>query len=209
MSLRNGTRGCIGFTISEFAQEMPRDLMNGLRENYSRWRRDARRDEVLVDLDLSCVADPGIGLGWEAGIRTPIPWSRERFTRFGLLRCASFAAVVLADAPVGSLQSRSALVQFVSSCLSCGQRSRHSKRVAEPFHLKVWLASSRSHATKERIQGKPSASLRAGAPPGVVSAHPSPSHTGATTAIRRDEPRTTGALRLRRRVDKYLIHTIV
>ena len=62
------SHGLHWFPISEFAQEIPRDLMNGLRENYSRWRRGARRDEVLADLDLTCAADPGIELGWEAGI---------------------------------------------------------------------------------------------------------------------------------------------
>ena len=67
--------GSIGFTILEFAQEIQRDLMNGLRENRSRWRRGARRDETVVNLDRICAADPGIELGWEAGIRNPIPWS--------------------------------------------------------------------------------------------------------------------------------------
>ena len=31
--------------------------MNGLRENYSRWRRGARGNEVLVNLDRTCSVD--------------------------------------------------------------------------------------------------------------------------------------------------------
>ena len=62
--------------------------MNGLRENYSRWRRGACGDEVLVSLDLMYAAGPGTELGWEAGIRTPIPWSRVLMN--GLNRLDSF-----------------------------------------------------------------------------------------------------------------------
>jgi hypothetical protein len=62
--------GLDGFTISEFTQGKPRDLMNGLRRRCSRRRRGARKSEVLVSLDLTCVAGPGIELGWEAGIST-------------------------------------------------------------------------------------------------------------------------------------------
>src|ERR1700730_18865081 len=92
MLLGNVTWGSAGFTTSELPQEIPRDLMNGLREDYSRWRRGARRDEVLVDLDNTCAADSGFELGWEAGIRTPIPWSRERRMCFGALRSALFCS---------------------------------------------------------------------------------------------------------------------
>jgi hypothetical protein len=59
--------GSIGFTISEFAQEIPRDLMNGLRENYSRGRKGARKDEMLVNFDLICAADPGSNLAGRQG----------------------------------------------------------------------------------------------------------------------------------------------
>lgn len=45
--------------------------MKGLRENGSRWRRVARRNEVLVNRDLTCAAGPGIELGW---VSHGIPW---------------------------------------------------------------------------------------------------------------------------------------
>jgi hypothetical protein len=44
--------------------------MNGLRENCSRVSEGgARGNEVPVNLDFTYAADPGIELGWEAGIR--------------------------------------------------------------------------------------------------------------------------------------------
>jgi hypothetical protein len=38
--------------------------MNGLREKHSRCGSGARGNEGLVNLDLTCAADPGIELGW-------------------------------------------------------------------------------------------------------------------------------------------------
>ena len=56
--------------------------------------------------------------GWEAGIRTPIPWSRDPFTHFGALRSASFQAVFHAKASVCFGPVRYARVQRVSLCLT-------------------------------------------------------------------------------------------
>ena len=50
--------------------------MNGVRENHSRWRMVLAGTEVLVNPDLACLADPGIGLGWETGIRAQESASR-------------------------------------------------------------------------------------------------------------------------------------
>src|SRR5712691_65206 len=51
------------------------------KKNYSRSWRVARGNEVLVNLNLTCAGGPGIELGSEAGIRTPISWSRAAHHR--------------------------------------------------------------------------------------------------------------------------------
>jgi hypothetical protein len=57
-------------------------------------------------------------IGWEAGIRTPITWSREPFTESRLLSSVRFHAVFLAITSAGSLPFRCVLVQRVSLCLT-------------------------------------------------------------------------------------------
>jgi hypothetical protein len=71
MSLGNVTQRSIGFTISEFAQETPRDLKNGLGENHSRWRVVLARAEVILNPDLTCAADPGSNLAGRQGVPLP------------------------------------------------------------------------------------------------------------------------------------------
>jgi hypothetical protein len=52
-------------------------------------------------------------LGWEAGIRTPIPWSREPFTAFSAILFVRFYAVSVATTSVGFVPFPCALVQCV------------------------------------------------------------------------------------------------
>ena len=59
-----------------------------------------------------------VAIGWEAGIRTPITWSRGRFTRCGLLRSVLFPAVFHDGISIRSGPFRSVPVQVVSLCLS-------------------------------------------------------------------------------------------
>src|SRR5574341_97205 len=57
MFARRCHSGSVGFTISEFAQEGPRDLTNGLRKNRSwsseEWRRGGKRLQILGLQQLS------------------------------------------------------------------------------------------------------------------------------------------------------------
>ena len=68
---QNVARKChsdwIGFTISEFAQEKPRDLKNGLRRIRSRLSCRYSSVEVFEMIDVLSECDPGSELGWEAG----------------------------------------------------------------------------------------------------------------------------------------------
>jgi site-specific DNA recombinase len=58
------------------------------------------------------------GIGWEAGIRTPIPWSREPLTGSRLFPSVRFQAILLAIIIVRSRPCRCVLAQLVSLCLS-------------------------------------------------------------------------------------------
>ncbi len=73
------------------------------------WKRHRK---LLIFKDL---------IGWEAGIRTPITWSRERCTRSLPLPSVRFHAVLFVTASVCSFLFACARVQRVSLCLIVSQ----------------------------------------------------------------------------------------
>ena len=104
MALENVIRPALGHSRSNLLSKSDLRIRIGLRGWRSRRRRSADSCEVVMNLDVAG-AGPPFGLGWEAGIRTPIPWSRERFTlfryasirvvfrRFSRRRCGPFHSV--------------------------------------------------------------------------------------------------------------------
>jgi len=76
----------------------------------------------------------GLKIGWEAGIRTPMTWSRERCTRSLPLPFVRFHAVLFVTASVCSFLFSCAPVQRVSLCLrgSLDSRAMSARRRAVP-----------------------------------------------------------------------------
>src|SRR5438445_2004964 len=81
-----------------------------------RGQRRASQDERILPRPFALQRKHHV-FGWEAGIRTPIPWSRERCTG-ATLWSVQFQAVSLATSSVRFTLLCCAPVQFVSSCLT-------------------------------------------------------------------------------------------
>jgi hypothetical protein len=73
---------------------------------------------------LHVVETQGEFCGWEAGIRTPIPWSREPLTGFRAFPSVRFSTVLFATTSAWFVPHHSALVQCVSMCLTLFGRRR-------------------------------------------------------------------------------------
>jgi hypothetical protein len=76
------------------------------------------RPELEFDRQRRQGGGPGIGAGWEAGIRTPIPWSREQCRHSPRLRSASVCSSLSTTTSVGFGLFRCAPAQVVSMCLT-------------------------------------------------------------------------------------------
>ena len=104
MTLGNVTRSEAPQDSANLLRKRTSKIRNGLRDRRSRWRRGARSDEMLVNVAVMRGAGPGIELGWEAGIRTPIPWSRGDagdVDGFGLSRFYQGNRTIVGSSPVG------------------------------------------------------------------------------------------------------------
>jgi hypothetical protein len=82
--------------------------------------------------------------GWEAGIRTPITWSRERCTRSLLLPSVRFHPVLFVTASICSFLLASVLVQRVSLCL----------RPNAPGWSAIEASSASSHTSMNASSGR-------------------------------------------------------
>src|SRR5262245_17830017 len=97
MALENVTRPARGPPPIELVQQKRPENPNWLREWRSRRRRSADSCEVIMNLDVARGAGPGFELGWEAGIRTPIPWSRGEPRNVGDFGSCRFCSKTRAD----------------------------------------------------------------------------------------------------------------
>jgi len=116
-------------------------------------------------------------IGLEAGIRTPIPWSRERCTGFGALRFVQFQPVSLATPRSASVCS-AALPCNVSHCVSPSREIADGpmRAPAHRSHQRGWG----SHCTSKSCS--PASGLISGSPVNSVARNSSAVATAKASA---------------------------